>query len=161
MRKKSRLNRAAGATAAVVLMASGMVVAGAPTASADTCGGPGSYLCGAVKNRTGRTMNYTTNLGAGSGLCQVWNWDGGTGNNSKLASCDQKSIGNGTVGGNGTGVDVDAFTFNGYGYHERFTRTGTWHWRTAGTWTKVRSGEIADCGIGDSNEIWCTVLWQI
>ncbi|MFF8322928.1 hypothetical protein ACF06V_37980 [Streptomyces bobili] len=160
MRKMSRVNRAAGATAAVVLMASGVVVAGAPTASAATCSGPGSYLCGAVKNRTGRTMNFTTNLGAGNGLCQVWNWDGGPGSNPRLASCDQQSMGNGTRGGNGTGVDVDAFTFNGYGYHERFSRVGTWHWRTAGTWTKVRNGEIADCGIGDRNEIWCTVLWQ-
>ncbi|WP_406387635.1 hypothetical protein [Streptomyces sp. NBC_00887] len=161
MRKESRLNRAAGATAAVVLMASGMVVAGAPTASADNCGGLGDYFCGAVKNRTGRAMNYTTNLGDGNGRCYVWNIDGGTASHPDTLPCDQKSIGNGIVGGNGTGVDVDAFTFNGWGYHERFSRTGTWHWRTAGTWTKLWSGEFADCSIGDYNEIWCTRLMQI
>ncbi|WP_067133310.1 hypothetical protein [Microtetraspora malaysiensis] len=158
MRKtKSRLTRAAGAAAAVVLMASGVAVVGAPAASASTCTG---RFCGAVKNRTGRTMHITLNLGAGSGLCNVWNWDGGTGSNSKQARCDQQAFGNGTKGGNGTGVDVDAFTFNSEGYHERFTRVGTWHWRTKGVWTKIRDGEIADCGIGDSNEIWCTVLVQ-
>ncbi|HEY6796678.1 MAG TPA: hypothetical protein VI248_18545 [Kineosporiaceae bacterium] len=42
----------------------------------------------------------------------------------------------------------------------RFSRVGTWHWRVKGVWTKIRDGEIADCGIGDGNAIWCTVLWQ-
>ncbi|BBC29873.1 hypothetical protein SGFS_011670 [Streptomyces graminofaciens] len=158
MRKMmSRANRTAVAIVAVAFMASGVVVAGATTASADGCVGP---LCGAVKNRTGRTMHYTTSLGDGPHFCDVWNWDGGTGSKFKHAECEQKSFGNGTVGGNGTGKDVDAFTFATHGYHERFSRVGTWHWRQKGVWTKIRSGEIADCGIGDNNEVWCTVLVQ-
>ncbi|MEV7689036.1 hypothetical protein ACFW1F_25925 [Streptomyces bungoensis] len=160
MRKRtSHLNRAAGGAVALVL-AAGAVVVGAPPAAAATCAGPGSYLCGAVKNRTGRTMHITLNLGEGRGYCDVWNWDGGTGSKFKHAKCDQQAWGNGTKGGNGTHVDVDAFTFNNQGYHERFSRVGTWHWRQKGVWTKIRSGEIADCGIGSGNEIWCTVLWQ-
>lgn len=67
----------------------------------------------------------------------------------------------GTLGGNGTGDDIDAFTFNGEGYHERFSRVGPWNWRKKGVWTKIDSGEIADCGIGDGNEIWCTRLVQV
>lgn len=161
MRNKFHLNKAVGVTTALV-MASAVVVAGAPTAYAGVCDGPGDYLCGAVKNRTGRTMHYTTNLGNSTarGKCDVWNWEGGSGSAWRQAKCDQIGLGNGTRGGNGTGVDVDAFTFNGQGYHERFSRVGTWHWRQKGVWTKIRSGEIADCGIGDNNEIWCTVLWQ-
>ncbi|WP_214410737.1 hypothetical protein [Sphaerisporangium fuscum] len=159
MRKTmSRLTRAAGAAAAVVLMTSGVALTGAPAAFADTCSG---RLCGAVKNRTGRTMHITLNLGEGSGYCDVWNWQGGPGDGFRHAKCDQQAFGNGTKGGNGTGVDVDAFTFNGEGYHERFSRVGSWHWRDRGVWTKIRSGEIADCGIGDKNQIWCTVLWQV
>jgi hypothetical protein len=161
MRKTmSRLTRAAAVTAAGVLLASGAAVAGAPAASASTCDGVTGYFCGAVKNRTGRTMHVTLNLGSGNGFCDVWNWDGGPGGSFKHAACDQEAWGNGIKGGNGTGVDVDAFTFNFEGYHERFSRVGTWHWRQKGVWTKIRSGEIADCGIGDGNEIWCTVLWQ-
>lgn len=156
----SRANRTVVATVAAVFMASGVVVAGATTASADVCGGPGDYLCGAVKNRTGRTMHYTMSLGSGPHYCDVWNWGGGTGSSFKHAKCKQESFGNGTRGGNGTGKDVDAFTFASHGYHERFSRVGTWHWRQKGVWTKIRSGEIADCGIGDNNEVWCTVLVQ-
>jgi hypothetical protein len=146
-------------TATGVLVAAGVNVIGAPAASANTCSVGGS-LCGAVKNRTGRTMTKTENLGGGSGFCDVWNKGGGPGSEFWHAHCDQQSWGNGTRGGDGTGVDVDAFTFVGSGYHERFSRVGSWHWRTAGVWTKVRDSEIADCGIGDNNEIWCTVLWQ-
>ena len=123
-----------------------------------TCSG---FLCGAVKNRTGRTMHFTRSLGSGNGFCDVWNWDGGPGTNFQHVGCTQEPMGNTTVGGNGTGIDVDAFTFNAEGYHERFSRIGSWHWRVKGVWTKVRDGEIADCGIGDANEIWCTVLWQL
>ena len=106
-------------------------------------------------------MHYTRSLGSGNGFCDVWNWDGGTGNNFQHVACTQVAMGNGTVGGNRTGVDVDAFTFNAEGYHERFSRIGTWHWRQKGVWTKIRDGEIADCGIGAGNQIWCTVLWQV
>ncbi|MEU5635236.1 hypothetical protein [Streptomyces rishiriensis] len=158
MRKMmSRANRTAVAVLATAFMASGAVVAGATTASADGCVGP---LCGAVKNRTGQTMHYTMSLGEGPHYCDVWNWGGGTGSEFKHAKCKQESFGNGTRGGNGTGNDVDAFTFASHGYHERFSRVGTWHWRAKGVWTKIRSGEIADCGIGDNNEVWCTVLVQ-
>ncbi len=108
-------------------------------------------------------MHYTTYLSAtrpSTGLCDVWNWDGGATAHSLLAYCDQKPLTGGNVGGNFSGVDVDAFTFNLEGYHERFSRLGSWHWRQKGVWTKIRSGEAADCGIGANNEIWCTLLWQ-
>ncbi|MEU6404960.1 hypothetical protein [Streptomyces sp. NPDC046985] len=158
--RRRHVSRGAASAAAVLALAAGALVAGTPTASASTCGGPSDYLCGAAKNRSGRTMSLTLNLGAGGGYCDVWNWGGGTSESFKHARCDQQTFGNGTKGGNGTGVDVDAFTFAGYGYHERFSRVGTWHWRQKGVWTKVRDEEIADCGIGDGNEIWCTVLLQ-
>lgn len=159
MRKRiSRLPRAGAVAATGLLLTSGMVVAAADTAYASTCAG---RFCGAVKNRSGKTMSITENLGAGSGYCDVWNWNGGPGSSWKHAHCTQKSWGSGTRGGNGTGVDVDAFTFNGQGYHERFSRVGSWHWRVHGVWTKIRDGEIADCGIGAGNAIWCTVLWQL
>jgi hypothetical protein len=151
------LTRAAATTAAAVFLASAAAVAGATAASADNCAGP---LCGAAKNRTGKTMSITLDLGAGSGYCNVWNSQGGPGSSFWHAHCNQNTIGNGTIGGNGTGVDVDAFSFANQGYHERFSRVGSWHWRKKGVWTKIRSGEIADCGIGDGNAIWCTVLWQ-
>lgn len=158
----SRLARAAVAAGAVVLTVSGVMVVQAPAASAGGCSA--GLVCGAVKNRTGRLMSFTTDLDAnpahGSGYCDVWNWNGGTGESFYHAGCSQQGMGNGTVGGLGTGTDVDAFSFNGEGYHERFSRVGTWHWRTRGVWTKVRDPEIADCGIGDGNEIWCTVLVQ-
>ena len=159
-RKPSRRARAVVTAAAAALVASGAVVTTAPAASAAVCDTHVHVLCGAVNNRTGRTMSITLNLGQGSGWCAVWNWDGGPGTHVVTSHCDQRGIGNGTVGGNGTGTDVDAFSFNNFGYHERFSRIGSWHWRTAGTWTKIRDGEIADCGIGDGNEIWCTVLFQ-
>jgi hypothetical protein len=133
-------------------------IAGAPTASAHGC--TLGALCGAVNNRTGRTMHYTTNLGTGSGPCDVWNKDGDWVSHFWPAHCDQKALGNGTKGGTFSGDDVDAFTFNSEGYHERFFRMGTWHWRQKGVWTKIQNHEIADCGIGDGNEIWCTVLVQ-
>ena len=146
-------------TAVGALLTAGAVTV-APAASAATCETiAGIQLCGAVKNRTGKTMAITRSF-SGSHFCDVWNWDGGTGNNWNHHACTQESWGSGTRGGNGTGVDVDAFSFANQGYHERFTRLGTWHWRTQGVWTKIRSGEIADCGIGDQNAIWCTVLWQ-
>jgi hypothetical protein len=121
-------------------------------------------LCGAVKNRTSRTMSYTPNLGhwKAIGTCNVWNrsglpveswWD--------RAQCDQKALGKGSAGGNGTWTDVDAFTFNGHGYHERFSRVGKWHWRAKGVWTKIPDGTVADCVIGDNNQVWCTILGQI
>lgn len=159
-KRMSRLARAAATISTVVLVASGAAVAEAPAASAATCDRVVGFLCGAVKNRTGRTMHITFDLGSGNGFCDVWNWDGGPGESFKHARCSQEPRGNGTTGGNGTGVDVDAFTFNNEGYHERFSRVGSWHWRQKGVWTKVRSGEIADCGVGAGNEIWCTVLWQ-
>ncbi|GLZ35094.1 hypothetical protein Lesp02_72810 [Lentzea sp. NBRC 105346] len=152
-----RLGRAVATITTALAVATGITVVEAPAAQAGNCTG---RFCGAVKNRTGRTMYYTTTLGSGSGFCDVWNRDGGTGSNFWHAPCNQLSMGNGVRGGNGTGYDVDAFTFNNWGYHERFTRVGTWHWRSAGVWTKIRDGEIADCGIGDQNEIWCTVLVQ-
>ncbi|MFF7394705.1 hypothetical protein ACFZAE_40620 [Streptomyces scabiei] len=158
---KSRTNRTALAFGTAVLMAAGMVVAGATTASADACGGPGKYLCGAVKNRTGKPMHYTMRLGSGPHLCDVWNIDGGTTSKWDQTECEHQTFNRGTIGGNGTGRDVDAFTFASHGYHERFSRVGTWHWRKKGVWTKIRSGEIADCGIGDNNEVWCTVLVQV
>jgi hypothetical protein len=133
-------------------------------AQASVCRG---HFCGAVKNRTGRTMHITRTLAPtpepGGGACDVWNWDGGPGSKFRHAGCSQQAWGNGTLGGNGTGDDIDAFTFNGEGYHERCSRVGSWHWRQKGVWTKVRDGEIADCGIGNGNgnEIWCTVLWQV
>ena len=157
-RNMSRLTRALATTGAAVVVASGMTLVAAPSAFADNCDGP---LCGAAKNRTGRTMSVTTDLGTGrSGFCDVWNRGGDTTSNFWHAPCDQQTMGNGTRGGFGTGVDVDAFTFANEGYHERFSRIGTWHWRVKGVWTKFNSAEIADCGIGDGNEIWCTVLYQ-
>jgi hypothetical protein len=154
----SRRPRAAAVASAGALLASGLAVAAAPAASASTCAG---RFCGAVKNRTGRTMSITENLGSGTGYCDVWNWQGGPGSSWMHSHCTQKTWGNGQRGGNGTGVDVDAFTFSGEGYHERFSRVGSWHWRVHGVWTKIRSGEIADCGIGAGKQIWCTVLWQV
>ncbi|TWP46956.1 hypothetical protein FKR81_33405 [Lentzea tibetensis] len=155
---RKRLGRAAATIGTALLVATGIAVVEAPAANAGNCTG---RFCGAVKNRTGRTEHFTTSLGSGAHFCDVWNRDGGTGSNFWHAPCVQRTMGNGVVGGNGTGVDVDAFTFANSGYHERFTRVGTWHWRTAGIWTKIRDGEIADCGIGDGNEIWCTVLVQV
>jgi hypothetical protein len=161
MRKTaSRLSRAAVTAAALAMVLAGVNVVEAPAASAATCSGVGGYLCGALKNRTGRTIYKTENLGDGGGFCDVWNKGGGPGSEWWHAPCDQQQMGNGTRGGNGTHVDVDAFTFVSSGYHERFSRVGSWHWRTGGVWTKIRDGEIADCGIGDNNEIWCTLLWQ-
>jgi hypothetical protein len=96
----------------------------------------------------------------GDHLCDVWNYDGGDNASWHQTACQQKPWGSGTRGGIGTGIDVDAFTFANQGYHERFYRTGTWHWRTRGVWTKINNAQIADCGIGDGNEIWCTVLLQ-
>ncbi|MBR8835883.1 MAG: hypothetical protein DSM106950_18150 [Stigonema ocellatum SAG 48.90 = DSM 106950] len=32
--------------------------------------------------------------------------------------------------------------------------------KETGVWTKIRDNEIANCGIGDDDEIWCTVLFQ-
>src|ERR1041384_1490364 len=121
---------------------SGVIGAGEAQAGS-VCSGS---FCGAVKNRTGRTMSITESLGSGSNFCDVWNWNGGPGSSFRHAACSQQAWGNGTRGGNGTGVDVDAFTFNNEGYHERFSRVGSWHWRIKGVWTKVRDGEIADCG---------------
>lgn len=163
MRKRmSRLAKAAATVGAMVLAASVVMAVQAPAASAGGC--KAGVVCGAVKNRTGRLMSYTTNLDAnpnhGSGYCDVWNWNGGTGSAFYHAGCSQQGMYNGTVGGNFSGTDVDAFSFNGEGYHERFTRVGPWHWRARGVWTKIQDPEIADCGIGDGNEIWCTVLVQ-
>lgn len=159
---KSRLSRRIATLGVALLMATGVTIISAPAASASNCTWVGTrQLCGAVKNRTGRTLSYTRNLGGGSGTCDVWNRSGGPVDDWWHAPCDQKAMGNGTVGGNNTGVDVDAFSFNGYGYHERFGRLGTWHWRASGVWTKFPDGSVADCGIGDGNEIWCTVLVQL
>jgi hypothetical protein len=159
--KKSRSTRTIATLGAAFLVATAAAVISAPAASASVCEWVGTHqLCGAVKNRTGRTMSYTTNLGSGSGSCDVWNKNGLPKESWWHASCDQRTMGNGTKGGNGTGTDVDAFTFNGEGYHERFSRVGAWHWRTSGVWTKFPVGSIADCGIGDANQIWCTVLVQ-
>lgn len=164
---RPRRSRKAATAIAVFLLASVGGITTAPTASAGTCTKKlGVLLCGAAKNRTGRTMSITENLSSPRGsdhnwnYCDVWNWQGGPGNSWLHAYCIQKTIGNGTRGGNGTGRDVDAFTFANEGYHERFSRIGSWHWRNKGVWTKIRDGEIADCGIGNGNEIWCTVLWQ-
>lgn len=155
----SRAVRGAVATGAAMLLASGAAVATAPVAAAGTCSVSG-YLCGQVINRTGRTMAITTSLGSGPHYCDVWNWGGGSTYQWKHAACRQITVGNGTFGGNGTGYDVDAFTFPNQGYHERFSRLGTWNWRTKGVWTKVRDGEYADCSLASDNAIWCTVLWQ-
>jgi hypothetical protein len=156
---KKSIHRLMAMLATVVLLASGALVLGAGSASATTCDDYTGYLCGEVKNRTGITMKITQKF-SGTGYCDVWNWGGGTTYNWNHHVCTQGSLGNGTKGGNGTGVDVDAFSFANQGYHERFTRLGTWHWRVKGVFTKVSDGEIADCGIGDSNAIWCTVLVQ-
>jgi hypothetical protein len=134
-------------------------------ANASVCAGPGKHLCGAVKNRTGRTMHITRSLAPepkpGGDACDVWNWDGLEKSKFRHAGCSQEPWSNGPLGGNGTGDDIDAFTFNGEGYHERYSRVGPWHWRKKGVWTKIDSGEIEDCGIGDKNEIWCTRLVQV
>ncbi len=141
----------------VFLLTPGAFVMATPIARADGC----YYgLCGEVKNRTDQTMSITEDLGEGPHYCQVWNWNGGTDDSSVRGHCTQETIGYGTYGGDFTGVDVDAFTFANEGYHERFGRLGTWHWRTKGVWTKIRDEEIADCGIGDGGQIWCTVLLQ-
>jgi hypothetical protein len=155
----SKLPRTAAITAVGMLMASAVVIAGAPTASAATCDKAVGLLCGEANNRTGKRM-YLTEGFSGSDYCDVWNWGGGTTYNWHHAHCDQEYIGNGHYGGNGTGVDVDAFTFVGQGYHERFSRVLPWHWRADGVWTKISDGMIADCGIGANNEIWCTMLVQ-
>lgn len=123
---------------------------------------PEKTLCGAVKNRTGRTMHITRTLDPqpkpGEDACDVWNWDGLWKSSFRHAGCHQEPLTHGTVGGNLRHDDVDAFTFNGEGYHERSSRVGKWTWRKKGVWTKIDSGEIADCGIGANNEIWCTRL---
>ncbi|MFD9432042.1 hypothetical protein [Streptomyces sp. NPDC060002] len=85
---------------------------------------------------------------------------GCTGSEFQQSSASSCRSADGTRGGNGTGPDVDAFTFASHGYHERFSQVGTWHWRAKGVWTKIPSGEIADCGIGDNSEVWCTILVQ-
>lgn len=122
-------------------------------AQADNCTGP---FCGKVKNRTGKTMHITHSLGCGAHFCDVWN------DSSRApVRCRQQTMGNGTRGGNRTGVDVDAFTFANEGYHSRWGRLGKWSWRKKGVWTKLRDGEIADCGIGARKQIWCTVLVQL
>lgn len=160
-KRKGRLLRAIATFSTAFLVASGIAVISAPAASAGNCTWVGTrQLCGAVKNRTGRTMSYTTNLGTGAGWCDVWNRSGGPLESWWHAPCGQIPVGNGTIGGNNTNFDVDAFTFNGHGYHERFSRVGTWHWRAKGVWTKFPDGSFADCGIGDGNEIWCTILVQ-
>jgi hypothetical protein len=159
---EGRLTRAIATLGVAFLAATGAAVISAPAAFASNCTWVGTHqLCGAVKNRTGRTMSYTINLGYGGGFCDVWNKSGLPLASWWHAPCDQHSMGNGTRGGNGTGIDVDAFTFNREGYHERFSRVGTWHWRASGVWTKFPDGSFADCGIGDGNEIWCTVLGQV
>jgi hypothetical protein len=152
------LRRAVATSGAIFLVAVGAVALEVQTASAGGCAH--GVLCGAVKNRTDKTMSVTLDLGDGGGWCDVWNWSGDYRDNFQHKPCDQITARNGTLGGNGTGVDVDAFTFANQGYHERFTRLGIWHWRVKGVWTKIQDGEIADCGIGDGNQIWCTVLAQ-
>src|SRR2546425_6792205 len=99
-KKMSRLTRAAATTAAVVLVASGAAVAWAPAASATTCRDTGVILlCGAVKNRTGRTMHITLTLGSGStGFCDVWNGEGGPWSSFWRAPCDQEGWGHGWKG---------------------------------------------------------------
>jgi hypothetical protein len=148
------------AIAAAVGMALGMTVVTAPAASAGGCIGD---ICGAVKNRTGKLMHYTTDLATGRPAgCDVWNADGGTKARHEAMRCTHKPLYGGMAGGNRRYplTDVDAYTFNYQGYHERWGRLGTWHWRQKGVWTKIRTGEIADCGIGANNEIWCTTLVQ-
>jgi hypothetical protein len=146
------------AVAAAVGMALGMTVVTAPAASAGGCAGA---WCGGVKNRTGKLMHYTTDLSSGQPVgCDVWNADGGTTPRFEGMRCTHKPLAGGTRGGKGSGTDVDAYTFNYQGYHERYGRLGTWHWRQKGVWTKIRTHEFADCGIGANNEIWCTTLVQ-
>jgi hypothetical protein len=147
------------AVAATVGMALGMTVLTAPAASAGGCIGD---RCGGVKNRTGKLMHYAVNIGYGPSKCDVWNWNDGTTPAFKAADCTQTPLYGGTAGGNRRYplTDVDAYTFNYQGYHERYGRLGTWHWRQKGVWTKFRTTEIADCGIGANNEIWCTTLVQ-
>lgn len=168
----------------VVIMLIGILIASlvtivmpAPEAYAGECSGPSKFFCGAVKNSTGRAINITYNLRDRPNRktphwCDVWNyrgrlpWD----RSWYRAACFQEPpLGNETYGGNGTNVDVDAFTFANHGYHVRHGRflarlgpglLGIWHWENQGVWTKVRDGEIAECGIGDNNEVWCTVLLQ-
>lgn len=163
-RTNNRWLRTIATLSATFLVATGVTVVSAPAASAGDCTRLRIHkLCGAVKNRTDRTMSYTTNIGDNHaiGTCNVWNkndlpveswWD--------KAPCDQIALGKGTVGGNRTGTDVDAFTFNGHGYHERFTRLGKWQWRVKGVWTKIPNGSVADCVIGDNNAVWCTIVVQ-
>src|SRR5437764_283029 len=66
-RKPSRRAGAVVTAAAAALVASGAVVTTAPAASAAVCDTHVHVLCGAVNNRTGRTMSITLNLGQGSG----------------------------------------------------------------------------------------------
>src|SRR6266851_4934096 len=93
----SRLTRAAATAATVVLVASGAAVAWAPAASASTCRPDpvtgAILLCGAVNNRSGRTMHITLALGSGAGFCDVWNGEGGPGSSFWHAPCDQEAWG--------------------------------------------------------------------
>lgn len=152
----SRLSRAAAMTVAGVVVASGAAVAVAPSAFASECHLHGA-ICGGVKNRTGRTMYIARHLGQGSGWFAVWNWRDVPLEYPNRVHCDQQPVGNGAWGGYFSDDDIDGFTFNSEGYHERFGHIGTWHWRQKGVWTKVPDAFSADCGIGDSNEVWCTV----
>lgn len=131
---------------------------------ARVAGGCEATRCGGVKNRTGRTMHVTLELGKGGHLCAVWNNGGGWKPwkpKFERVSCTHRTVGNGWWSGNFSGQDIDAFTFASEGYHLRWGRLGRWGWKTKGVWTKIPTGSAADCGIGARKEIWCTVLVQL
>lgn len=144
--------------AAVVLSVSALGAVAAPVASANGCR-LFNTLCGEVYNSTGTTMSITTNLGAGSGYCDVWNWNGGRSPAWKHAHCSQQTMGNGDKGGAFSGVDVDAFTFARQGYYERFAGEGSYHWRIKGVWTKISDIQLAFCNW--NGVIYCTVESQL
>jgi hypothetical protein len=156
----TRLTRVAAAAAIGLTLLVGVNVTAAPAASAADCF---LWLCGGVRNTTPHQMHYTTDLSASwrHHRCDVWNWDGGNSRNWKHAYCVQNTTGGGgggtTVGGPYSGVDVDAFTFVGRGYHVKWGLWGAWSWHVGGEWTKIQTDEMAYCGIGDQNEVWCSI----
>jgi hypothetical protein len=131
----ARLGVAAAVTAAATLLP-------ASPASAGSCL-LGGRICGVVRNNTSWGMHVTLNLEAKvPGRCDVWNIHGGPVVARRLVGCTQEYLAPGHRRG-GSGEDVDGFTFNDRGYW--VIMFGTWTWHQKGVWTKIRTGQQANC----------------